>query len=126
MVGGVERISEIRYFDGHYDGRDHIFCGFGSAEMTTRGDDSIQDLLVRHHFHHGNTEGITGEQEKAKARALRHLPFRREYFGLENTELAKKPFKIEDASWEAYNSTGRGRRPLCCNTPYCFTRCISS
>ncbi len=100
-VSGVEHISDIRYFDGHYDGQDRAFCGFGKAEMINKGDDSIPDLLVRHYFHHGNTEGITDEQEKARARALRQLPYRKEYFGLDGSDVAGQPYKVEDASWEA-------------------------
>jgi RHS repeat-associated protein len=99
IVTGKSTITEVSYHDGHYDGLEQEFCGFGRAEVLTRGDEFTPDSLTITWFHLGQTEGLS-EVERDRAKALRRVALKYEVYGLDGSEKQNQPYKIEENRWE--------------------------
>ncbi len=58
-------VTNFRFHDGFYDGREKEFRGFAEVEVIERGDRSQPSLVTRHHFHTGAPDGVNNDADGA-------------------------------------------------------------
>ena len=86
-VTGVQTVNRYLYHDGHYEGSDMEFAGFGSVEVIEEGDDSVPSMITRNHHHLGCDEKGTliplSQKEKFQLKCLRGKLLKTEVCGLD-------------------------------------------
>ncbi|QTN26503.1 VCBS repeat-containing protein [Rhodoferax sp. AJA081-3] len=81
--GGIKAITQFQYRDGHFDGIERMFNGFGTVQQTVSGDDTSPSVTTRTDYHPG-TDPTMPEAERRQLdpddrlskRALKGTPLR--------------------------------------------------
>ncbi len=91
---------EVVYHDGHFDSHTRQYTGFGRVEQFEHGDASEPTTLTVSHFHNRVPAGAGVNGDDA-VRALRHLLFRTEVYGLDGSPDQDRPYFTDEIQWEA-------------------------
>jgi len=97
-ITGQTHTATHLYHDGHYDADTRRFIGFGQVEVKESHGAETLTGLTRHYFHLGQAEEIP-HLPVTHAVALRGFLYRKEIFGLDDTDQASKPYLVESTQW---------------------------
>lgn len=97
-ITGQAHTTTHRYHDGHYDADTRRFIGFGQVEVEESHGAETLTGLIRHYFHLGQAEDLP-HLSVTHAAALRGLLYRKEVYGLDDTDQASKSYLVESTQW---------------------------
>lgn len=104
QVTSTSSLSKYRYHQGHYDGIDREFAGFGMTEIEEAGDESISPMLTRNWFHIGldmdNLSKPLSNIERARLKALRGKLLKTEVYGLDGSQEQNNPYMRTESIWQ--------------------------
>lgn len=87
----TETRTSFSYGDGYYDGREHEFRGFGSADVTSWGDETHETLVAHSRFHVGLNPETLVDEEVLKGKPL----------SASEADLDGNVFASVEAMWQA-------------------------
>ena len=94
-LANSSRHRRFIYRDGHFDGDQRRFMGFGQTETIDLGDETVPSLRTVTTFEQGV------HMASDRSRILARRPIRLEVYGLDGTGLEVRPFRVETNEWEA-------------------------
>ncbi|WP_456442570.1 toxin TcdB middle/N-terminal domain-containing protein [Psychroserpens sp.] len=110
ITGKIHNLNH-KYHHGHYDSDHRQFVGFGQVEVEESHGIETTSSLTKYYFHSGQPNEVP-ELSAVHTNALRGLLYRKEIYGLDNTEEMSKPYVVESTTWNvnvvAINEDGDG------------------
>lgn len=86
LVTQARTVTRYRYHEGHYEGTDGEFAGFGRVEIIEEGDESVPTMITRNYHHLGCEPGkFTPAAEKLQLKSLRGKLLKSEVMGIDNS-----------------------------------------
>lgn len=114
---GIRAVTTYMYHDGHFDGLERTFNGYGTVDQHTQGDDSVPAVLLTTRFHPGTDPTLTEEERRRmdpaarlKERSLRGNPLateRHEVNGGRTVRLMERTLNSWGARLDLDTVTGR-------------------
>lgn len=98
-VSGAVTTRTMRYYDGHFDGQDREFRGFGRVEVIEEGGVDSPSTMTVSFFHQGRS-GITPGASAEERAALKGRLYRMQVFGPALGGGLTVPFRREDDDYE--------------------------
>jgi RHS repeat-associated protein len=94
-VSGAVTTRTMRYYDGHFDGEEREFRGFGRVEVIEHGRADSPSTMTVSSFHQGRS-GITPGASAEERAALKGRLYKMEVFGPAPDGSFTIPFRRED------------------------------
>ncbi|PEZ06747.1 hypothetical protein CN326_09725 [Bacillus sp. AFS018417] len=96
-------LSRYRYHQGHYDGKDREFAGFGLTEIEEAGDEAVSPMLTRNWYHIGFDPIDPGrpltDSERARLKVLRGKLLKTEVCGVDGSPEQDKLYMQTESIW---------------------------
>ncbi|MCZ4088709.1 toxin TcdB middle/N-terminal domain-containing protein [Sinorhizobium psoraleae] len=104
---GIQALTRFQYHEGHFDGLERMFNGFGGVQQTVEGDDTSPAVITRTIYHPGTDPAMPEAErrqldpdDRSSMRALRGTPL----------QIARYEQQI-DSTWQLKSKHNTRSRP---------------